>query len=192
MFHTTEMNIDETDCVPLLKCTRVALRDEALQMLLRSTQQTNLEPCITYDFLSFFTLWFTRHIGIAGRTAMRMSPSSIVSPPLPLWCKMWHLLLSLLTVSEYVNYDPDAKPRVSPLASFFQEERQNAPPSSIQLQAELDGSVLQDLTEYITKLKDHPDARGGFGEIWKCTCSPDQGLVTVRFQCCFYQPFSRL
>jgi serine/threonine protein kinase len=50
---------------------------------------------------------------------MRMSPSSIVSPPLPLWCKMWRLLLSLLTISEYVNYDSDVKPRVSPHASFF-------------------------------------------------------------------------
>ncbi|KAJ8582918.1 hypothetical protein M405DRAFT_538626 [Rhizopogon salebrosus TDB-379] len=45
-----KMNIDETDCGPLLECTRVALREEALQMLLISTQQTNLELCITYDF----------------------------------------------------------------------------------------------------------------------------------------------
>jgi hypothetical protein len=42
------MNIDETDCGLLLEYTTGALGDEALQMLLISTQQTNLELCITY------------------------------------------------------------------------------------------------------------------------------------------------
>ncbi|KAJ8581803.1 hypothetical protein M405DRAFT_831779 [Rhizopogon salebrosus TDB-379] len=42
------MNIDDTDCGLLLECTTGALGDEALQMLLMSTQQTNLELCITY------------------------------------------------------------------------------------------------------------------------------------------------
>ncbi|KAJ8584243.1 hypothetical protein M405DRAFT_845299 [Rhizopogon salebrosus TDB-379] len=42
------MNIDKVDCGPLLECTTGALGDEALQMLLISTQQTNLELCITY------------------------------------------------------------------------------------------------------------------------------------------------
>jgi hypothetical protein len=59
-FRTTEMNIDNTDCGPLLECTTGALGDEALQMLLISTQQTNLELCITYavkkSFLSLLTL----------------------------------------------------------------------------------------------------------------------------------------
>ncbi|KAJ8595216.1 hypothetical protein M405DRAFT_759541 [Rhizopogon salebrosus TDB-379] len=43
-----QMNIDKTDCGPLLECTTGALGDEALEMLLISTQQTNLELCITY------------------------------------------------------------------------------------------------------------------------------------------------
>ncbi|KAJ8581424.1 hypothetical protein M405DRAFT_777435, partial [Rhizopogon salebrosus TDB-379] len=43
-----QMNIDKTDCGPLLDCTTGALGDEALEMLLISTQQTNLELCITY------------------------------------------------------------------------------------------------------------------------------------------------
>ncbi|KAJ8580220.1 hypothetical protein M405DRAFT_834693, partial [Rhizopogon salebrosus TDB-379] len=43
-----KMNIDEADCGPLLECTTGALGDEALQMLLISTQHTNLELCITY------------------------------------------------------------------------------------------------------------------------------------------------
>ncbi|KAJ8585626.1 hypothetical protein M405DRAFT_824657 [Rhizopogon salebrosus TDB-379] len=43
-----KMNIDDTDCGLLLECTTGALDDEALQMLLISTQQTNLELCITY------------------------------------------------------------------------------------------------------------------------------------------------
>jgi hypothetical protein len=42
------MNIDETDCVPLLERTKVALRDEALQKLLMSTQ-TNPELSITTE-----------------------------------------------------------------------------------------------------------------------------------------------
>ncbi|KAJ8581797.1 hypothetical protein M405DRAFT_831837 [Rhizopogon salebrosus TDB-379] len=42
-----KMNMDETDCGPLLESTMGALGDEALQMLLISTQQTNLELCIT-------------------------------------------------------------------------------------------------------------------------------------------------
>jgi hypothetical protein len=42
------MNIDETDCGPLLERTRLALRDEALQMLLMSTQ-TNMELSITTE-----------------------------------------------------------------------------------------------------------------------------------------------
>ncbi|KAJ8583589.1 hypothetical protein M405DRAFT_866917 [Rhizopogon salebrosus TDB-379] len=43
-----KMNMDETDCGPLLERTTGALGDEALQMLLISTQRTNLELCITY------------------------------------------------------------------------------------------------------------------------------------------------
>ncbi|KAJ8580289.1 hypothetical protein M405DRAFT_778363 [Rhizopogon salebrosus TDB-379] len=42
------MNIDETDCGPLLERTMGALDDEALQMLLTSTQRMNLELCITF------------------------------------------------------------------------------------------------------------------------------------------------
>ncbi|KAJ8579690.1 hypothetical protein M405DRAFT_835513 [Rhizopogon salebrosus TDB-379] len=53
-----KMNIDNTDCGPLLECTTGALGDEALQMLLISTQQTNLELCITYavkkEVMTFF------------------------------------------------------------------------------------------------------------------------------------------
>jgi hypothetical protein len=56
----------------------------------------------------------------------------------------------------------------------------------------LDGSALQDLTEYITKLGEYPVTGGGFGEIWRCTYSTDQGPVTVRFQCCFYRPFFKI
>ncbi|KAJ8590864.1 hypothetical protein M405DRAFT_815336 [Rhizopogon salebrosus TDB-379] len=43
-----KMNIGDTDCGPLLECTTGALGNEALQMLLISTQQSNLELCITY------------------------------------------------------------------------------------------------------------------------------------------------
>jgi hypothetical protein len=55
------------------------------------------------------------------------------------------------------------------------------------MQAESDVSVLlHDLTKYITKIHDHPVARGGFGDMWKCIHITDHGPVTVSFQYCFY------
>jgi hypothetical protein len=54
------MNEGKTDCGPLLERTNDTLGDEALQMLLISTQRTNLELCITSgvkkSFVSLFTL----------------------------------------------------------------------------------------------------------------------------------------
>ncbi|KAJ8579762.1 hypothetical protein M405DRAFT_109101 [Rhizopogon salebrosus TDB-379] len=43
-----KMNEAGTDCRPLLECTTDALSKEALQILLISTQRTNLELCITF------------------------------------------------------------------------------------------------------------------------------------------------
>jgi len=43
-----EMEKDNADCGPLLECTTGALGEEAMQMLLISTQQTNLGLCIKY------------------------------------------------------------------------------------------------------------------------------------------------
>jgi len=43
-----EMEKDNADCGPLLECTTRALGEEAMQMLLISTQQTNLALCIKY------------------------------------------------------------------------------------------------------------------------------------------------
>jgi len=42
------MDKDNADCGPLLECTTGALGEEAMQMLLISTQQTNLALCIKY------------------------------------------------------------------------------------------------------------------------------------------------
>ncbi|KAG1794680.1 kinase-like domain-containing protein [Suillus plorans] len=39
--------------------------------------------------------------------------------------------------------------------------------------------MLQDLSKYITKEGDYPVARGGFGEIWKCTLHIDRSSVKV-------------
>ncbi|KAG2341993.1 kinase-like protein [Suillus weaverae] len=39
--------------------------------------------------------------------------------------------------------------------------------------------ILQNLTEYVTKDEDYPSARGGFGEIWKCTCRIDRSPIKV-------------
>jgi len=42
------MEKDNADCGALLECTTAALGEEAMQMLLISTQQTNLALCIKY------------------------------------------------------------------------------------------------------------------------------------------------
>ena len=46
--HIVEMEKDNGDCGPLLECTTGALGEEEMQMLLVSTQQTNLALCIKY------------------------------------------------------------------------------------------------------------------------------------------------
>jgi len=46
--HIVEMEKDHADCGPLLECTTKALGEETMQMLLISTQQTNLALCIKY------------------------------------------------------------------------------------------------------------------------------------------------
>jgi hypothetical protein len=43
-----EMHKDDADCGPLLEGTTNALGEEAMQMLLISTQRTNLVLCIKY------------------------------------------------------------------------------------------------------------------------------------------------
>ncbi|KAG2073653.1 kinase-like protein [Suillus decipiens] len=40
-------------------------------------------------------------------------------------------------------------------------------------------TTLQDLSNYITKDEDYPVARGGFGEIWKCTYDIDHKPIKV-------------
>jgi hypothetical protein len=47
-------------------------------------------------------------------------------------------------------------------------------------------ATLQDLSKQITKDGDYPVARGGFGEIWKCTLHIDRRSVNVCLQCCLY------
>jgi len=42
------MNNDGADCGPLIERTAEAMDDEVLKQLIISTQQTNLELCITY------------------------------------------------------------------------------------------------------------------------------------------------
>jgi hypothetical protein len=46
--------------------------------------------------------------------------------------------------------------------------------------------MLRDLTEYISKTREFPDARGAFGDIWKCIFQTDQGPIYVCLQCSFY------
>ncbi|KAG0703878.1 kinase-like domain-containing protein [Suillus ampliporus] len=40
-------------------------------------------------------------------------------------------------------------------------------------------AMFEDLTRYIVKDEDYPVARGGFGEIWKCTYQQDQTPIKV-------------
>jgi len=46
-------------------------------------------------------------------------------------------------------------------------------------------AMLQDLSKHITKDGKYAIARGGFGEIWKCTLRTDGRSAKVRLQCCF-------
>jgi hypothetical protein len=46
-------------------------------------------------------------------------------------------------------------------------------------------TTLIDLSKYIKKEGDYPVARGGFGEIWKCTYHTDRRSEKVGLQCCF-------
>ena len=59
MFPTAGMNIDEADCGPLLECMTGALDDEVLQMLLMSTQRSNMELCITFAVKKSFLILLT-------------------------------------------------------------------------------------------------------------------------------------
>ncbi|KAI6094293.1 GTP-binding protein, partial [Pisolithus croceorrhizus] len=47
----TGMQQHEADCTPLLTCTVNALKEEGLQQLLISTQQSNLELCMTFAIM---------------------------------------------------------------------------------------------------------------------------------------------
>jgi hypothetical protein len=47
-------------------------------------------------------------------------------------------------------------------------------------------AMLQNLTGYITKDEYYPTARGGFGEIWKCTFHINRRSVKVSLQCLFF------
>ncbi|KAG0707570.1 kinase-like domain-containing protein [Suillus ampliporus] len=40
-------------------------------------------------------------------------------------------------------------------------------------------AMLQDLTRYIIKDEDYPVARGGFGEVWRCTYQQDRSPIKV-------------
>jgi hypothetical protein len=54
--------------------------------------------------------------------------------------------------------------------SACNDEPDNLPPEA----------TLQDLSKYIIKDGDYPVARGGFGEIWKCTYHKNRSSVKVR------------
>ena len=60
-----EMEKDNADCGPLLECTTGALGEEAMQMLLISTQQTNLALCVKYAvkkyIIHLLATWLTWH-----------------------------------------------------------------------------------------------------------------------------------
>ena len=52
--------------------------------------------------------------------------------------------------------------------------------------------MLKDLVGSITKVGNYPVARGGFGEIWKCTHETDLGPILVRLRCCFLSTYIEL
>ncbi|OAX33752.1 hypothetical protein K503DRAFT_869355 [Rhizopogon vinicolor AM-OR11-026] len=63
--YLAEMHKDNTDCGPLLEGTASALGEEAMQMLLISTQRTNLALCIKYA-VERSLMWYIGRAGIFG------------------------------------------------------------------------------------------------------------------------------
>ncbi|KAG1794073.1 kinase-like domain-containing protein [Suillus subaureus] len=83
-------------------------------------------------------------------------PSSTVGPPLPQLRPNAH---ELLPSSSYMYTAFSAR----------NHELHGLPPEA----------MLQNLTRYITKDEYYPTARGGFGEIWKCTYQIDRRSIKV-------------
>ena len=54
-----EMEKDTADCVPLLEITTSALGEEAMQMLLISTQRTNMALCVKYAVEKYYSLVYS-------------------------------------------------------------------------------------------------------------------------------------
>jgi len=52
--------------------------------------------------------------------------------------------------------------------------------------------MLKDLIGSITKVGNYPVARGGFGEIWKCTHETDLGTIMVRLWFCSLSTYIEL
>ncbi|KAG2036658.1 kinase-like domain-containing protein [Suillus americanus] len=69
----------------------------------------------------------------------------------------------------YSNINTDINTNTHEVFSARDGEPDNLPPEA----------TLQDLSKYIIKDGDYPVARGGFGEIWKCTFQVDHSSVKV-------------
>ncbi|KAI6139038.1 hypothetical protein BKA82DRAFT_1000780, partial [Pisolithus tinctorius] len=75
----TGMDQEGADCKPLLTCTVNALKEESLQQLLISTQQTNLELCIEFAIMKTLKMCMNRKVGQIGHRVL----SSILSTWFP-------------------------------------------------------------------------------------------------------------
>jgi len=122
----------------------------------------------------------------------------LFDPPSPtpsvfgIWNPRFRGLLSLPDVSpdaarpSNLATSPDMSSSLSSLPTIDPTFKVDSPPLLSSVQPELHSNLsmppeamLQDLTEYITKDEEYPAARGGFGEIWKCTYQSDQRLMKV-------------
>jgi hypothetical protein len=117
---------------------------------------------------------------------MESSPAEIRGQPYDLTLRQFHAMPNIFssqipssTVDSWLPQSPPNHRELLPSSfhthSARKDELGNFAPEA----------MLQDLSEYITTDEKYPVARGGFGDIWKCTLRTDGRSAKVRLQCCF-------
>ncbi|KAG2138078.1 kinase-like domain-containing protein [Suillus bovinus] len=118
--------------------------------------------------------WTDRHTGTSRMQSTEMLPLPDMRQQLPTLSPSLQIPSSIVR-SRLPQLPPDPREllpsssHTHAVVSARNDEPHDLPPES----------MLQDLSKYITKDGDYPIARGGFGEIWKCTLNIDRNSVKV-------------
>ncbi|KAI6097910.1 hypothetical protein EV401DRAFT_2279076 [Pisolithus croceorrhizus] len=88
----TRMEQEEAECAPLLMCTANALKEEGLQQLLISTQQSNLELCMEFAIMKYVIKLSMQSVLTHARTLkvyMKEQQDKIEPGPLAFYLSKW-------------------------------------------------------------------------------------------------------